>query len=63
MSTKETQVRVEAFIKRWQGQERANYGMFLVELCDLLGMSHPDTPQAQEQESGREALNRSDSAQ
>ncbi|MBY2996208.1 class I SAM-dependent DNA methyltransferase [Rhizobium leguminosarum] len=47
MSTKDTQDRVEAFIKRWQGQEggqeRANYGMFLVELCDLLGLSHPDT--------------------
>ncbi|MDU0311072.1 class I SAM-dependent DNA methyltransferase [Rhizobium sp. 10PS4] len=50
MSTKDTQVRVEAFIKRWQGQEggqeRANYGMFLVELCDLLGLSHPDTASA-----------------
>ncbi|WP_348643369.1 class I SAM-dependent DNA methyltransferase [Rhizobium laguerreae] len=47
MSTKDTQDRVESFIKRWQGQEggqeRANYGMFLVELCDLLGLSHPDT--------------------
>ncbi|NKM15871.1 class I SAM-dependent DNA methyltransferase [Rhizobium laguerreae] len=47
---KEAQLRVEAFIKRWQGQEggqeRANYGMFLVELCDLLGLSHPDTASA-----------------
>ena len=47
MSTKEAGILVEAFIKRWQGQEggqeRANYGMFLVELCDLLGLSHPDT--------------------
>jgi hypothetical protein len=47
VSARDTQDRVEAFIKRWQGreggQERANYGMFLVELCDLLGLSHPDT--------------------
>ncbi|TDK37315.1 class I SAM-dependent DNA methyltransferase [Rhizobium deserti] len=41
------QEKIEAFIARWQGQEggqeRANYGMFLVELCDLLGLPHPDT--------------------
>ena len=37
---------VEAFIARWQGQEggqeRANYGMFLRELCDILGVGPPD---------------------
>ncbi len=36
---------VEAFIARWQGreggQERANYALFLTELCDLLGLPHP----------------------
>jgi hypothetical protein len=35
---------VEAFIRRWQGQEggqeRANYALFLTELCDLLGLPH-----------------------
>jgi hypothetical protein len=37
---------VEAFIARWQGrtggQERANYGMFLRELCTALAVSPPD---------------------
>ncbi|HZG29721.1 MAG TPA: DNA methyltransferase [Ensifer sp.] len=37
---------VEAFIQRWQGQEggqeRANYALFLTELCDILGLAHPD---------------------
>jgi hypothetical protein len=37
---------VEAFIKRWTarrgGAERANYGMFLIELCDLIGVQRPD---------------------
>ena len=37
---------VEAFIARWQGrvggQERANYGMFLGELCAALGIQPPD---------------------
>jgi hypothetical protein len=34
-----------AFITRWQhagGAERANYSLFLTELCDLLGVPHPD---------------------
>jgi hypothetical protein len=35
--------RTEAFIARWQGreggQERANYALFLTELCDVLGVS------------------------
>ena len=38
--------KVEAFIARWQGQEggqeRANYSLFLTELCDLLELPHPD---------------------
>ncbi|MGH6670515.1 MAG: type IIL restriction-modification enzyme MmeI [Xanthobacteraceae bacterium] len=38
--------KAEAFIARWQGQEggqeRANYTLFLTELCDLLGLPHPD---------------------
>jgi hypothetical protein len=41
---------VEAFIHRWQGQEggqeRANYALFLTELCDLLGLAHPDPASA-----------------
>ena len=38
--------KVDAFIARWQGQEggqeRANYSLFLTELCDVLGLPHPD---------------------
>jgi hypothetical protein len=37
--------RTEAFIARWQGQEggqeRANYALFLSELCDAIGVSRP----------------------
>lgn len=37
---------VEDFIARWQGkeggQERANYALFLAELCDVLGVQRPD---------------------
>ncbi|MAA98198.1 MAG: restriction endonuclease subunit M [Stappia sp.] len=37
---------VEAFIAKWQGQEggqeRANYALFLTELCDVLDETHPD---------------------
>ena len=37
---------VEAFITRWSagdgGQERANYAIFLSELCDALGVARPD---------------------
>ncbi|MEX2581154.1 MAG: DNA methyltransferase [Verrucomicrobiales bacterium] len=36
---------VEAFIERWQasgGHERANYQLFLAELCDLLDVPRPD---------------------
>lgn len=36
----------DAFIARWQGQEggqeRANYALFLTELCDLIGVEHPE---------------------
>jgi hypothetical protein len=46
----DVQARVEAFIKRWQGQEggqeRANYALFLTELCDLLDLAHPDPASA-----------------
>ncbi len=35
-----------AFVTRWQGreggQERANYALFLTELCDLIGVDHPE---------------------
>ena len=37
---------VEAFISRWLanegGQERANYALFLSELCDILGVPRPE---------------------
>lgn len=36
---------IEAFIARWAGAEaaeRANYQMFLTELCDVIGVAHPD---------------------
>lgn len=42
--------RVEAFIQRWQGreggQERANYALFLSELCGALGLDPPDPADA-----------------
>lgn len=38
--------KAEVFIAHWQGQEggqeRANYSLFLIELCDLLDLPHPD---------------------
>ncbi|MFM9860478.1 type IIL restriction-modification enzyme MmeI [Pseudoxanthobacter sp. M-2] len=38
--------RAEAFIARWRGleggAERANYALFLIQLCDVLGLPHPD---------------------
>jgi hypothetical protein len=41
---------VERFIARWQGreggQERANYGLFLSELCDAIGVSRPQPASA-----------------
>jgi hypothetical protein len=41
---------VEAFLQRWVGQEggaeRANYQIFLSELCDVLGVARPDPAQA-----------------
>lgn len=41
---------VDLFISRWQGheggQERANYALFLTELCDLLGLPHADPASA-----------------
>ena len=44
------QAAVEAFIARWQGQEggqeRANYGLFLTELCGLLDLPQPDPASA-----------------
>lgn len=36
---------VSTFITRWSSsgaKERANYQLFLSELCDLLGVPHPD---------------------
>ncbi len=41
---------VESFIARWQGrtggQERANYQLFLTELCRALGLDQPDPADA-----------------
>ena len=40
----------DRFIARWQGreggQERANYGLFLSELCDVLGVPRPEPASA-----------------
>ena len=39
----------QAFIERWSrsgGSERANYQLFLIELCDLLGVPRPDVATA-----------------
>jgi hypothetical protein len=42
--------RVEQFISRWQGreggQERANYALFLTELCDVIEVPRPDPASA-----------------
>ena len=44
----------EAFIARWQGreggQERANYALFLSELCDVLNVRRPDPAAARTEE-------------
>jgi hypothetical protein len=41
---------IDAFMARWQGQEggqeRANYALFPTELCDVLGLPHPDVAKA-----------------
>jgi hypothetical protein len=41
---------VEDFVKHWSGreggQERANCSLFLIELCDVLGVPHPDPAEA-----------------
>ena len=39
-----TQADIQAFIDRWHGSgaaERANYQLFLAELCDVIGVAHP----------------------
>jgi hypothetical protein len=36
---------IQHFIDRWsasEGAERANYGLFLSELCDILEVPHPN---------------------
>lgn len=44
----------DAFIARWQGQEggqeRANYALFLTELCDVLGVRRPEPATASTEE-------------
>jgi hypothetical protein len=38
--------KLDAFVARWQGgeggQERANYALFLSELCDVIGVERPN---------------------
>ncbi len=45
---------IDAFIARWQGreggQERANYGLFLTELCDILDVPRPQPASASTEE-------------
>ncbi len=44
MMTENTQADIQAFIERWQASgaaERANYQLFLTELCDVIGVDHP----------------------
>ncbi len=44
---------IQAFIARWQtsgAAERANYQLFLAELCDLIEVEHPHPKKAQESE-------------
>jgi hypothetical protein len=41
---------IEAFVARWEnagGSERANYQLFLTELCALLNLPRPDPADAQ----------------
>ncbi|MDB5643565.1 MAG: hypothetical protein JWN07_2882, partial [Hyphomicrobiales bacterium] len=46
MPSSESPAAISAFISRWStgegGQERANYSLFLTELCDLIGVDRPD---------------------
>jgi hypothetical protein len=46
-------INIEDFIARWSGQEggqeRANYALFLSELCDVLGTARPDPANADTQ--------------
>src|SRR5262245_24963585 len=42
---------IQTFITRWQrsaGAERANYALFLSELCDLLEVPRPDPTQQED---------------
>jgi len=48
-------VDIDRFIERWGasgGSERANYQLFLAELCDLLGVERPDPAQPDNLENG-----------
>lgn len=54
MKTKAAPAGLEAFIDRWQGreggQERANYALFLAELCAVLDVKQPDPAAASTEE-------------
>jgi hypothetical protein len=45
---------IDAFVARWQGreggQERANYALFLTQLCDALGVPQPQPASASTEE-------------
>ena len=49
----EQRLNVESFIQRWQesgAAERANYQLFLSELCDLIGVVRPDPSKPEDEE-------------
>src|SRR5919107_749154 len=61
MSSADLGPSVETFITRWTaregGAERANYQMFLSELCDVIGVARPE-PSGQERELNRYVFER-----
>lgn len=53
MATTSTASPIDAFIARWQkssGAERANFQMFAIELCGLLGVTAPDPARGEDAE-------------
>lgn len=50
-----TQADIQSFIDRWHGSgaaERANYQLFLAELCDVIGVAHPQPASENPHENG-----------
>ncbi len=53
LRTVDQRLNVESFIQRWHNSgaaERANYQLFLSELCDLLGVNRPDPSKPDDEE-------------